>query len=283
VRCSRAAVREEAPGLYCREHAAELRAALPLPGRDLARDRDALRITIQQVLARLHEVGTVALAQTLRISAVDAARKIDDVLQRQFRQEEDGHHFLPGEGLPAFVLIPLSLQWLADTTQVAMFPGPVQSYTSVQNGLTELLRQTETILAAPAFMALVSDQVTERRAALRLHALLREAVCLLPAFAVRDAEAGSTRPKQINSDAAVVLLAGCWWLATGRWPPKNKAMFGAFSDWARAVFLDIRPDLAAAVTSEGAVRKALWRQRHVTGAGGGPWLALDIGNSETQP
>lgn len=307
-RCRRHAEYGRGSHLYCAEHAALLDAEAPV-GRTmrsnpymLTDEEGGLDKAISEAVARLEaeavgslNSGSVSLS---RLKASDPTSWVAARMDIRYRQElpenAKPHRWIaaptPGEGRTARRIIDDALRGLAgiDDGSAFFIPGKVIPSTELAAHLDRLYRILEAGQRNKAIAQQVAefiDAVPEAKAAMkeaaRLHARLPTLVGQL------DARKIGHRSPNTAPDAAAVLLAGCWWLAVGRWPSSSNDGKGRFYRWAHAVLKNLRPDLlrlptqAAADDARG-LGRSIKRQRTPilagTGAGDvlGPWLAMRV-------
>jgi hypothetical protein len=191
------------------------------------------------------------------------------------------------EGQAGGALIWLSLRWLADVGEAPPFAGPRGERSASEKKLFAHRKVVAALLKDEDVLRLLSDGPGAKKDRDSLRQSLGQTRDLIakvwPGAAIEAWCTAITggRPRNTPSDAALVLLAGCWWVATGTWPSTPKVVAGSFFNWTRATLMRLRPDLGREVVSEVAIQKALKRCKAVTGEGGGPWLALAVRATET--
>jgi hypothetical protein len=132
----------------------------------------------------------------------------------------------------------------SDDSNAFRIPGRIGPTTKLGSHLERLYRlldagQRNKAIASQA-VELV-DAEPEAKAVMKemakLHARLPELLRQMGAHRY-----GHRSPNTVP-DAAAVLLAGCWWLAVGRWPAMSNVGKGGYYDWALKVLMTLRPDL----------------------------------------
>jgi hypothetical protein len=189
-----------------------------------------------------------------------------------------------GEGQAGHTLVWRSLLWLAGESQnpvegeeVPTFPGPLGGWGDAVNRLTAIHNNIDGALQDPDFSRLLADGPGSERDRRELGRALRVVRHLIAKVVASPSciPASRGQPAKVTSDAAVVLLAGCWWLAAGVWPrPASKV--DRFDRWSDDTLCLLRPDLSQKLDGITSIGRALDRWKKVTGDGSGPWLARNV-------
>jgi hypothetical protein len=289
---------------YCAEHAAQLDRNQPQgrmlrsnPHR-LTEEEGGLDTAIRETLARLEAAAIASFgdgaARPRGLAASDPSGWVADRMATRYRRKAPQNDLpsrweavgLEETGRPASTIIESALRGLAgiDEGNEFLIPSshvpavPLRDHLeAVEQSLKELLRDE---VAARQLVALADADAEAKAVRVRVSQLQTA----LPALIAQlDATKVQHRPPKTAADAAAVLLAGCWWLAIGRWPSVANEGKGRFYDWGYASLRRLRPDLAdPSQQALAGLARAIKRQKKIVPPDGdavdipGPWLAWRI-------
>lgn len=300
MQCSSRASEVRGNFVFCELHARIEDARLP-PGRTLVTNaqrlgdetgaRDDAAASALNALKRsaILAFGDGA-ARPRGVSAPEPGKWVAHRLRVRYRRTTLGYR--PGvirwriagaqeSGATASSIVQRALEGLAGVDDDDEFLIRAQS--SALTGPIRALRGLQKALDASIGDAGLRMEVAERAITSAVWSGLRrnmEQTQLRVAAALSELESAKRghRPRNVASDAAVILLAGCWWLVVGSWPTQAKDGKGRFHDWAIPVLKEFRSDLASGLRAN-SMMHALSRQHHLYAEAArrrepcGPWLA----------
>jgi hypothetical protein len=278
---------------YCAKHAAEL-FGQTLADRRLAlnsgrrgRSGGELDRAVQVTIIKLLASATASLNRTKKVLFAERHPTVAERMGLRYRRgslapemEQDWSVSTQAtRGLPAYLVIAEHLRVLGGEAAEDGFniPRPTAHLHGGAKILANLQRSIDAALADDAARRMIDELGNAALEPGKLERSLRLCQQLLHAYMPHPAQQrGSGRATNLSSDAAVVLLAGCWWLATGKWPPVSAKTTSHFYAWAIATLKRLNPEIASFVTSANALVHALRRHPPPVHGLSGPWIARSL-------
>jgi hypothetical protein len=291
--CHRLATEEIRGKAYCEEHAKQIKdqtfsdRRLALNTRRGIRSGGQLDRAVEVTIRALLAAATASLKRTKRVLLAARHPTVEERMNIRYRRgsliaeldRDWSAAAAPHRGIVAYSVMEEHLRVLGgERSEDGFFIPRAEAYLGGgRSGLTKLKHSLDAALADVAVRRFIDERShyevepgTLERSLLRSQELLND--CMSKLGPPRSAG----RASNVSSDAAIVMLAGCWWLATGKWPPMSAQSKSHFYGWARSSVKRLNPDLASHITSNHAIYHALRRHPLGTTTLPGPWLARDV-------
>lgn len=275
---------------YCTDHATLLIGEtvsdrrLALDARKADADNGQLEQAVETAISTLFDAASAWLTQTKWTGSVERHPTVEERLDIRYRQGSPvsglGRDWSisvdPNRGLPTYSVIAEHLRLLGGDEDEDGFsiPRPEASLSGGRKGLKKLKRSIDTALASEAVRRLIDELGNKARQPRKLERSLRLSQTLLSEY-MPDGERPRRAGRAANTsvDAAVVLLAGCWWLVTGERPSMSTVGVGHFYEWAKASLKHLNPEVASLIDTDSKIVHALRRHKPAANVLPGPWLA----------